>query len=484
MDWVGTTESTITNENDSLDLSTNQHGNHHHHHHHHQHQHNHQPSDILLPNEEFNNLNTQCIDTNLNLNLSQLNQLYHLNSQEDKLRNDSDDNLESLILNQSDVEARGRSDGDDVQHNNNSNRLTSVPVASVNVKDSSNSKAVSTSIQLANVNNNTSSLFILSDPNNAESFNIFTLNCIPIPKKDNEVSKTLLAVNTNSNTSTTAIANNTNKDASHQPVTSGTPVIPKKLTINRYNYKCKYCPFITKFKAHIIEHMFKSHKINLMQCPELTCAKTFKDEWKLKRHLLSNRDHKPLPNFKNLSDVMKQYVEVTPQKLGFPCPLCQFDSSNNLITQRGDDGEAQMFVANDLAGKNMDNFLFLDTYEHLKTHVLINHTKFDLESYFICKQCGQVFINRYKLSCHLFNVHSGKRKRRPTVASKLLANKNDNRMMLLNNSAQPQQFVAGSSMVNNEWNINETISNVISGQHKGKLFFFALIFNSLALRIL
>ena len=81
MDWEETTENTITNENDSLDLNTNQHGTHHQ-------QHN-QSSDILLSNDEFNKVNTQCIDPNLDLNLTQLNQLQYLNSQEDKLRNDN-----------------------------------------------------------------------------------------------------------------------------------------------------------------------------------------------------------------------------------------------------------------------------------------------------------------------------------------------------------------------------------------------------------
>ena len=446
MDWEETNENTIANENDSLDLNTNQHGTHHQ-------QHN-QTSDILLSNDEFNKVNTQCIDPNLDLNLTQLNQLQYLNSQEDKLRNDSDDNLEHLILNQ---DGGGGNDIEVTVQVNSNNRVTPVTGRDENlianaIKASSVSKAASTSIQLGNTNN-TSNLFILSDPNNADSFNIVALNCICIPKKETQDQKIHLTESSNKQVS--------------QP-TSSAINIPKKLTINRYNFKCKYCPFITKFKAHTIEHMFKDHKINLMQCPELSCSKTFKDEWKLKRHLLSNRDHKPLPNFKNLSDVMKQYVEVTPQKLGFPCPLCRFDESNNLITHQSD----QVFSINDLVGKNMDNYLFLDTYEHLKSHVLLNHSKFDLDSYFICKQCGQVFINRYKLSCHLFNVHSGKRKRRPTVASKLLANKNENRMILVNSNGQ-QQFITGPSLGNSEWNINETINNVISAQNKGEYTFLS-----------
>ncbi len=311
---------------------------------------------------------------------------------------------------------------------------------SSNILNNSNVITASANIQISNAN--TSNIFILSDQNGNEHFNIFTINCQSLKKDDNNNDLKLSSLST----STSSI----------MPIST----IPKKLTVSRFNYKCKFCAFSTKFKAHTIEHMFKNHKINLMQCPELSCGKTFKDEWKLKRHLLSNREHKPLANFKNLSDVMKQYVEVTPQKLGFPCPLCQFDDNNNLITQN-----QTQILANDVAGKNMDNYLFLDTYEHLKTHIIMNHSKFDLDSYFICKQCGQVFINRYKLSCHLFNVHSGKRKRRPTAASKLLA-KNENGLMV-SSFEVPQQF---SIIINeaNEFNVKETINNVASGlQNKG-----------------
>lgn len=167
---------------------------------------------------------------------------------------------------------------------------------------------------------------------------------------------------------------------------------------------------------------------------------------------------------------MKQFVEVTPQKLGFPCPLCQFDEGNNLIRH----DQTQVFV-ND-ASKNMDSYLFLDTYEHLKTHILLNHAKFDIDSYFICKQCGQVFINRYKLSCHLFNVHSGKRKRRPTAASKLLANnsKIENGTMVANGGEQ--QFGVDLNTYTNECKINETINNVANGfQMKGKIIYFSRV---------
>lgn len=120
--------------------------------------------------------------------------------------------------------------------------------------------------------------------------------------------------------------------------TVGVVANPSKL-VNRFNYKCRYCSqlgttegdansvFSTKFKAHIIEHMQTRHKICLMECPEATCRKRFKDEWKLKRHLLSNREHGQLAEFKNLHDVMRQHVEVTPQKSGFPCPFCQVNQS-------------------------------------------------------------------------------------------------------------------------------------------------------------
>lgn len=131
-------------------------------------------------------------------------------------------------------------------------------------------------------------------------------------------------------------------DQSPTQMTASSPVAvsanPSKLA-NRFNYKCKYCSqlgaaagdatsvFSTKFKAHIIEHMQTRHRICLMECPEAACRKRFKDEWKLKRHLLSNREHGQLAAFKNLHDVMRQHVEVTPQKSGFPCPFCQVNQT-------------------------------------------------------------------------------------------------------------------------------------------------------------
>lgn len=60
-------------------------------------------------------------------------------------------------------------------------------------------------------------------------------------------------------------------------------------SLKKYNYKCQYCLHLTKFKAHIIEHMQTAHNINLMQCPYFECGRKFKDEWKLKRHLLTNK---------------------------------------------------------------------------------------------------------------------------------------------------------------------------------------------------
>lgn len=177
-----------------------------------------------------------------------------------------------------------------------------------------------------------------------------------------------------------------------------------KLQTNRFNYKCKYCTsYSTKFKAHIIEHMQLNHNVYLMQCPELKCSKRFKDEWKLKRHLVSNREHQPLNEYKDLNDVMKPHVDVSPQKSGFPCPLCQLDQNNNLI------------LSNDLESindKKLEDNLYFERFDDLKEHCINKHTNLDINSYFICKICGQVFQNRYKLSCHSFNVHSGKRKSR------------------------------------------------------------------------
>ncbi len=185
-----------------------------------------------------------------------------------------------------------------------------------------------------------------------------------------------------------------------------------KLQANRFNYKCKYCDnFLTKFKAHIIEHMQLEHNIYLMQCPEISCQRRFKDEWKLKRHLLSNREHQPLSQFKNFNDVMQSHVNVSHQKIGFLCPLCQIDQTNN-----NDNDQTLIIVSDDLNSindiKKSENYLYFSTYDELKEHITAKHTNLDINTYFICKNCGQNFQNRYKLSCHLFNVHSGKRKSR------------------------------------------------------------------------
>lgn len=182
--------------------------------------------------------------------------------------------------------------------------------------------------------------------------------------------------------------------------------------LQRYNYKCKYCLHFTKYKAHIIEHMMQAHKINLMQCPDPGCSKKFKDEWKLKRHLLSTREHKPMINFRNLNDIINQHVDVSEQKSGFPCPLCQVDMNDSQKIISSNNNIDQNTSILNLINKNTDNYLYLDTYEELREHLLKRHTNFSPDSYFICKQCGQVFINRLKLSCHVFNVHSGKRKKR------------------------------------------------------------------------
>ncbi len=111
------------------------------------------------------------------------------------------------------------------------------------------------------------------------------------------------------------------------PSSTTTPTLTK-LT-NRFNYKCKYCTtttFSTKIKAHIIEHMQLTHRICCTECPHISCRKQFKDEWKLKRHLQSNRDHGEIPGIVSLYDVMKQHVFITPHRIGFPCPFCKINS--------------------------------------------------------------------------------------------------------------------------------------------------------------
>ena len=156
--------------------------------------------------------------------------------------------------------------------------------------------------------------------------------------------------------------------------------------------------------------MLEVHKISLMQCPEEKCNKLFKDEWKLKRHLASNRDHGPLNNFKSLNDIMKIHIEITPQKLGYPCSLCELErSTGNFIVS---DNQSASDAIERIIRNNSNDFLYFESYNELRSHMASEHPLFNIDSYFICKQCGQVFQSRYKLSCHLFNVHSGKRKNR------------------------------------------------------------------------
>ena len=130
--------------------------------------------------------------------------------------------------------------------------------------------------------------------------------------------------------------------------------------------------------------MLEIHSIYLMECPDKQCKKQFKDEWKLKRHLESNRDHPTLKyQFNNFLDIMKIYVDISLFKPGFKCPLC-------------------------------DNY-YLQTYDLLHEHCKAQHNDFNLEAYFFCKQCGQLFRNNYKLKAHIFNVHSGKKKAKLTT---------------------------------------------------------------------
>lgn len=167
--------------------------------------------------------------------------------------------------------------------------------------------------------------------------------------------------------------------------------------IKRYTYKCNYCVFNTKFKLHIVEHMLQEHQIYLMECPEPKCRKQFKDEWKLKRHLESNRDHSPLNKFKDFNEVMQQHVQITLYKPDFKCPCC--DKS-------------------------------YETHAQWLQHLAKAHTDFNTNSHYICTQCAQVFRSNYKLKCHTFNVH--KRQCSPstprTPKTKTMRNENEERM--------------------------------------------------------
>ena len=148
------------------------------------------------------------------------------------------------------------------------------------------------------------------------------------------------------------------------------------------NYKCKYCNYSTKYKLHIIDHMYELHAIYLMECPHKECKKQFKDEWKLKRHLESNREHPALKlEYKNFLDIMKIHVVVGLYKPGFKCPVCVNE--------------------------------YLETYESLEEHCKSLHKDFNMSAYFICRQCGQLFRNIYKLKAHNSNVHGKKKTKLP-----------------------------------------------------------------------
>ena len=168
---------------------------------------------------------------------------------------------------------------------------------------------------------------------------------------------------------------------------------------NLVNYKCKYCLHLTRYKMHIIEHMLESHSIYLMECPDKDCKKQFKDEWRLKRHIELNRDHPTLKHqYKNFNEIMKIHVDINLHKPDFKCPVC-------------------------------DNY-YLETYELLKEHINSFHSGFELESYFICKECGRLFRNARKLKLHIYNVHSGKRKSQTTKTGNQITNDDNNQDML------------------------------------------------------
>jgi hypothetical protein len=215
--------------------------------------------------------------------------------------------------------------------------------------------------------------------------------------------------------------------------------------------------------------MLADHKVNLMQCPYMNCGRKFKDEWKLKRHLVSNKDHAQLGTFQCLTDSIKQHCLVTPQKIGqFPCPLCQHDINNpDLVIQTESPAASdQQAVISNFLNKNTDNSLYFDKFEELREHVVKVHPSFSMDNYFVCKQCGQVFLNRYKLSCHLFNVHSGKRKRRSVASSLLNRNKiNVASFMNLSNQIQmhQQSALSGSDGAGGAFDLSSLIENATRG---------------------
>lgn len=152
-----------------------------------------------------------------------------------------------------------------------------------------------------------------------------------------------------------------------------------------------------------------------------------------------------------MNDCLRQHVYVSPQKVGlFPCPMCQLDEQSGQVfsINSNEVNFDQQAVISNLIAKNIDNSLYFESYETLRRHVLDTHQQFNIENYFVCKQCGQVFLNRYKLSCHLFNVHSGKRKRR----SKVLGASSTNNTLTLSNSSNNNntQFINSSNFNHNE----------------------------------
>ena len=99
-----------------------------------------------------------------------------------------------------------------------------------------------------------------------------------------------------------------------------------------------------------------------------------------------------------------------------------------------------------------DSLLYFANYDELRGHVVAHHPHYPIDSYIICKQCGQVFINRYKLSCHVFNVHSGKRKnyKRPSAAASAAAaslNSNNNNNQNSNNNQHNNSMAASIDSV-------------------------------------
>lgn len=166
-----------------------------------------------------------------------------------------------------------------------------------------------------------------------------------------------------------------------------------------------------------------------------------------------------------MNDCLRRHVYVTLQKVGqYPCPMCQVDESTGQVytaanTQSGTDSFDQQSMIATLLGKNIDNSLYLDSYDMLRAHIAEAHPKFNMDNYFVCKQCGQVFLNRYKLSCHLFNVHSGKRKRRSTTAlaqqQQNAAAAGANKIFVMSNPNAATFSLSHTQLANSSFNTNE-----------------------------